>query len=219
MLVGERRGRQHDGREIPDAVADGGVLRVQGRGGVSAGEGRAGERGEPLADHAAASGVEFRPRGRGGTAAAATARMSTRRKARARRRFIRRPITATAACCEVLLAHKADVNARDKIGATPLFAAAAYGQKGVAEILIASNVDVNAADKGGWTALHHAAISGHQPIAELLLAQQGARGRVRQARGHAAAPRGARRATRTSWSCSWTTARTSTGGIIPGARR
>jgi ankyrin repeat protein len=48
---------------------------------------------------------------------------------------------------ELLLKNKADVNARNDFGDTPLHAAAMWGHQGVAELLLANGADVNARDK------------------------------------------------------------------------
>lgn len=71
---------------------------------------------------------------------------------------------------ELLLTNKADANAKDFNGATPLDEAATHGPKDVAQLLLAQGADVNAADNAGWTALHRAAEEGQRDIAELLVA-------------------------------------------------
>ena len=67
----------------------------------------------------------------------------------------------------------ADVNAKDRYGATPLHIATHLGHKETVELLIANGADVNA--KGvtscgpEWTPLHLAAWEGDKEIAELLI--------------------------------------------------
>lgn len=71
---------------------------------------------------------------------------------------------------ELLLAHKADVNAKGKWNITPLYLAAGSGHKEVVELLLANKADVNARDSyEGMTPLHCAAAFGHKNVAELLL--------------------------------------------------
>jgi ankyrin repeat protein len=73
---------------------------------------------------------------------------------------------------ELLLANKADVNAKDKDGATPLHTAAANDHKDVAELLLANKAEVNAKDNEGMTPLHAAVITLHRDMVELLLASK-----------------------------------------------
>ncbi|MGO9863338.1 MAG: ankyrin repeat domain-containing protein [Terriglobales bacterium] len=72
---------------------------------------------------------------------------------------------------ELLLAHGADVNAKDNDGWTPLHEAAT---RDVAELLLAHGADVNARntdrDNDGMTPLHFAAVMGKKDVAEVLLA-------------------------------------------------
>jgi len=51
---------------------------------------------------------------------------------------------------KLLLASKADVNARLNNNVTPLHLAAAFGSQGVVRLLLANNADVNARDDNGW---------------------------------------------------------------------
>jgi cytohesin len=69
---------------------------------------------------------------------------------------------------ELLLANKADVNAKADNGGAPLHEAAYKGNREVAEVLLANKADVNAKDNAGNTPLHLAAASGNKDVAELL---------------------------------------------------
>ena len=73
----------------------------------------------------------------------------------------------------LLLADKADVNAGDKKGHTPLGIAAVTGKKDMALLLLAFDEDVNAKDGSGWTALHTAVSFKRDSVAELLRQQGG----------------------------------------------
>jgi ankyrin repeat protein len=83
---------------------------------------------------------------------------------------------------ELLLANKADVNAKDKFGMTPLHDATVRGHKEVAELLLAKRAQVNARDMDNWTPLHFAASNGHKDVAELLLSN-GARINAKDVKG------------------------------------
>ena len=78
---------------------------------------------------------------------------------------------------EFLLSKGADVNAREKNGATPLIIAAMGGkveidgQAGVVALLLAHKADINAKSANGMTALHVAALIGHADVVRLLLAK------------------------------------------------
>jgi len=74
---------------------------------------------------------------------------------------------------ELLLASKADVNAKANNGSTPLHLAAAKGNKDVVELLLAGKADVNAVDNDGWSPLHSAIVWDHKDIQELLRQQGG----------------------------------------------
>ncbi len=65
----------------------------------------------------------------------------------------------------------ANVNAKNKDGATPLHFATLSGHRDVAELLISKGADVKAREKHGGTPLYFAAIMGHKDIAELLIAK------------------------------------------------
>lgn len=67
---------------------------------------------------------------------------------------------------ELLLAHGADANARDKFGHTPLFfARSAY----MTQVLVSHGADVNARRDDGTTALHKAARNGCRQVARTLI--------------------------------------------------
>ncbi len=76
------------------------------------------------------------------------------------------------AVVELLLASKAEVNAKDKWGQTPLHLAALNDQKDVAEYLVVFKAEVNAKDNNGSTPLHVAAAGGHWDVAASLLANK-----------------------------------------------
>ena len=69
---------------------------------------------------------------------------------------------------ELLLANKADVNARTNAGDTPLHCAASNGHKDVVEFLLANKADVNATNNRRWTPWDTAVIAGHIEVAEFL---------------------------------------------------
>lgn len=71
---------------------------------------------------------------------------------------------------ELLLTHKAEIDAKDHDGATPLHIAALEGHSGIVSVLLEHEADVNARNNLGATPLHMAAFGGHEDIAELLLA-------------------------------------------------
>ena len=69
---------------------------------------------------------------------------------------------------ELLLANKAEVDAKDSDGATPLQYAAAGGCKDLVELLLVNKADVNAKAKDGRTPLDVAAAMDHKDVVELL---------------------------------------------------
>jgi ankyrin repeat protein len=73
---------------------------------------------------------------------------------------------------ELLVANKADVNARTKYDTTPLILAAGRGDKDVVELLLANKADVNAKDSAGWTSLFLASMNGRANVLDLLLANK-----------------------------------------------
>lgn len=71
---------------------------------------------------------------------------------------------------ESLLAHDADINAKDNKGGTLLHYAAGQGYMDVAELLLSHGADVKVKEEIGQTPLHIAASVGNMDVAELLLA-------------------------------------------------
>lgn len=69
-----------------------------------------------------------------------------------------------------LLQSKADPNAKDNDGRTPLIAAATNGFTDVVEALAGAGADLNHQDKDGATALHGAILFQHESTAALLIA-------------------------------------------------
>ncbi len=75
---------------------------------------------------------------------------------------------ATKEIAELLIAKSADVNAKDTYNRTPLHRAVEGGRKETAELLIAEGADVNAKDDYGTTPLHQVTT---KEIAQLLIAK------------------------------------------------
>ena len=75
-----------------------------------------------------------------------------------------------AGVAEVLVAHKAKVNATGKDGATPLQLAAGAGHVGLIELLLRNGAQVNLAGTSGRTPLHEAVASGQTAAVKILLA-------------------------------------------------
>jgi ankyrin repeat protein len=73
---------------------------------------------------------------------------------------------------ELLLANKADVNAKTKYDTTPLILAAGRGDKDAVELLLANKADVNAKDSAGLTPLILASMNGRANVLDLLLANK-----------------------------------------------
>jgi ankyrin repeat protein len=69
----------------------------------------------------------------------------------------------------LLLANKAEVNAKDTGGRTPLHSAVMNNRKDLAELLLANKAEVDARDNSGKTPLHEAAGAGSKDLVELLL--------------------------------------------------
>lgn len=73
---------------------------------------------------------------------------------------------------KLLLGKGAKVEARNHIGQSPLFCAAAYDNPEGARILIAEGAKVNARQNDGRTPLHWAAVNGYCDVAKVLIANQ-----------------------------------------------
>ena len=71
---------------------------------------------------------------------------------------------------ESLVAHDADINARDTKGGTLLHYAVGYGYMDVAEMLLVHGADANVKEEIGQTPLHIAACGRNKELVELLLA-------------------------------------------------
>ena len=72
---------------------------------------------------------------------------------------------------ELLLANKAEVNAKTGFGNTPLHFAAERGYNDVVELLLSNKAEVDAKDGIEWTPFLYAAARGHKDTAKLLLAK------------------------------------------------
>ncbi|MBI1183384.1 hypothetical protein GC194_03885 [bacterium] len=70
---------------------------------------------------------------------------------------------------EVLIKAKADVNAANAVGTTPLITAAFFNKAPLMQMLIDAGADANQADKLGVTPIMYAAIRGNMEAIELLL--------------------------------------------------
>lgn len=69
-----------------------------------------------------------------------------------------------------LITSGADLNARDKDRATPLYWSACRGNAPLCEVLVQAGCNVNAHVRWGSTALHAAADRGQFPCVEILVA-------------------------------------------------
>jgi hypothetical protein len=73
------------------------------------------------------------------------------------------------AAIAIIESGKADLNAKDREGRTPLIVAASMGEPAIAEALIAKGADVKAKDSYDRTALHAAILLGQKDLATLLI--------------------------------------------------
>jgi hypothetical protein len=69
---------------------------------------------------------------------------------------------------ELLLANKADVNARNRDGDTPLHIAVGCGYKDTVRLLLTDGADIDAKDNNGRTALDFAVLHNYTDVAEML---------------------------------------------------
>jgi ankyrin repeat protein len=73
---------------------------------------------------------------------------------------------------QLLLAARADLDAADSSGKSPLFAAAAAGHHAVVQLLLAAGADVDAADSSSKSLVYAAAAAGHHAVVQLLQAAE-----------------------------------------------
>jgi ankyrin repeat protein len=73
------------------------------------------------------------------------------------------------AVVELLLANKAEIDARNENGGQPVHYGACYGHRHIVELLIASKADVNSRDHDTVFPLHCAAYGGYKDVVALLL--------------------------------------------------
>jgi len=72
---------------------------------------------------------------------------------------------------KLLISQRADVNAKDNKGITPLHLAVIKCNIDVAKLLISKGADVNATDKYSRTPLHYVAFQGNIDLAKLLISK------------------------------------------------
>ncbi|PNH10016.1 Ankyrin-2 [Tetrabaena socialis] len=68
-----------------------------------------------------------------------------------------------------LLEAGADVDARTKVGQTPLHVASRLGHTAVVAALLQAHADASVKDRAGWAPLHYASRSGHTVVVAALL--------------------------------------------------
>ncbi|XP_034233693.1 ankyrin repeat domain-containing protein 7-like isoform X2 [Thrips palmi] len=72
-------------------------------------------------------------------------------------------------CAEILIEHKADVDAMDKTKVTPLMHACHKNHEKLVQFLLEHHCDVNAMDNDGYSALHLACMNNRPNIVKMLL--------------------------------------------------
>jgi ankyrin repeat protein len=77
--------------------------------------------------------------------------------------------STTVKVARLLIAHGADVNAKDEVGLTPLHRAASNGRKRLADLLLTKGADIHAMDQSNCSPLHSVALCGKKRMARLLL--------------------------------------------------
>ena len=80
-------------------------------------------------------------------------------------------VTGDVRIAELLLKHRADVDARDLYGGSALHTASHLDNQAVVEVLLDHKADVNAYDNEGWTPLHLAAEAGHSSMVKYLISR------------------------------------------------
>ena len=73
---------------------------------------------------------------------------------------------------QLLITHKADIEARNEYNNTPLHLAARYNSTEIAQLLITHKADIEARDEDNNTPLHLAAENNSTEIAQLLIAHK-----------------------------------------------
>jgi ankyrin repeat protein len=76
-------------------------------------------------------------------------------------------------CARLLIYHRADVNAENIYGQSPMHLAALYGRLGIANLLIDHHADVSVKDVLGVSPLHAASERGHLWLCEAAGAEWG----------------------------------------------
>ena len=80
------------------------------------------------------------------------------------------PLHLAAESCQLLIRHKAKIDARNKDQRTPLHLACKEGHYEVCCILLENEAEIEAIDKNKWTPMHWAARKGSVNVCQLLIA-------------------------------------------------